>query len=93
MISLCLSPIGRIDFYMYYYKYTSQALITVAEDCLVTSLVISSVDISDLDENDIRVIVQNNYSGQLAGETDDQSNERQQNIVKLIAAAISSSKK
>jgi hypothetical protein len=93
LISLCLSPIGRIDFYMYYYKYTSQALITVAEDCLVTSLVISSVDISDLDENDIRVIVQNNYSGQLAGETDDQSDERQQNIVKLITAAISSGKK
>ncbi|KAN0072623.1 hypothetical protein V8E54_009552 [Elaphomyces granulatus] len=88
-----LGGIGRIDFYMYYYKYTSQALITVAEDCLVTSLVISSVDISDLDENDIRVIVQNNYSGQLAGETDDQSNERQQNIVKLITAAISSNKK
>ena len=73
---------------MYYYKYTSQALTSVAEDCLVTSLVVSSVDVKDLAENDIRVIVQNNYSGKLEGETDEQSNARLQNIVKLITSAI-----
>jgi hypothetical protein len=83
-----LGGVGRIDFYMYYYKYTSQALTSVAEDCLVTSLVVSSVDVKDLDENDIRVIVQSNYSGKLEGETEEQSNARLQNIVKLITSAI-----
>ena len=78
---------------MYYYKYTSQAITTVAEDCLVTSLVISSVDVTNLDENDIRVIVESNYSGKLEGETDDASNKRLENIVKTISDAVTSSKK
>lgn len=78
---------------MYYYKYTSSALTSVAEDCLVTSLVISSVDVTNLDENDIRVIVESNYSGQLEGETDDASNKRLQTIVKTIVEAVTSSKK
>lgn len=77
---------------MYYYKYKSEALTSVAEDCLVTSLVISSVDIRDLDENDIRVIVQSNYSGKLENETDEQANTRLQNIVQLITSAVKSSK-
>lgn len=77
---------------MYYYKYTSNALTSVAEDCLVTSLVISSVDIKDLDENDVRVIVQNNYSGKLEGETDEASNARLEKIVNLIIDAVKKSK-
>ena len=77
---------------MYYYKYTSDALTSVAEDCLVTSLVISSVDIKDLDENDVRVIVQNNYSGKLEGETDEESNARLEKIVNLITDAVKKSK-
>ncbi|KAH0559935.1 hypothetical protein GP486_003541 [Trichoglossum hirsutum] len=87
-----LGGIGRIDFYMYYYKYTSSALTSVAKDCLVTSLVISSVDIRGLDENDIRVIVQSNYGSKLPNKTDDEANKRLQNIVKLIVDDLKSSK-
>lgn len=77
---------------MYYYKYTSSALTTIAEDCLVTSLVISSVDVKDLDDNDVRVVLQRNYSGKLANETAEQSSERLDKMVKLITDAVSKSK-
>lgn len=77
---------------MYYYKYTSSVLTTVAEDCLVTSLVISSVDVKGLDDNDVRVIVQNNYSGKLDNETEEQSAVRLEKIVTLITDAVSKSK-
>ena len=78
---------------MYYYKYASSSLTSVTEDCLVTSLVISSVDVSNLDENDIRVIVESNYSGQLEGETNEASDKRLEKIVKTISDAVTSSKK
>ncbi|ORY17164.1 hypothetical protein BCR34DRAFT_449133, partial [Clohesyomyces aquaticus] len=56
-----LGGLNRIDFYMFYYKYTSKSLTAVTEDCLVTSLVISSVNVKDLEPNDIKVIIQNQY--------------------------------
>jgi hypothetical protein len=47
---------------MFYYKFTSKSLSEVTEDCLITSLVISSVDPRELNGNDIKVILENNYS-------------------------------
>ena len=73
---------------MYHCKYTFTAPTTVAEDCLMTSLVISSVDARNSDENDIRVKVQSNYSGELENETEEQSNERLEKTVKLITDAV-----
>ena len=78
---------------MYYYRYSSTSLTTTAEDCLVTFLVISSVDVSDLNENDIRVIVESNYSDQLKSETNVQSNKNFAKPIKLIPDAVNTSNK
>ena len=74
---------------MFYYKYTSKSLSEVTEDCLITSLVVSSVDTSGLNANDIRVLVQNNYSAKLANESEEDVTKRQQKIVDVLLANFS----
>jgi hypothetical protein len=79
---------GRIDFYMFYYKYTSKSLSEVTSDCLITSLVISSVDPGELNGNDVSVILENNYSAKAQGETDEMVKDRLEKIKELIMKEI-----
>jgi hypothetical protein len=88
-VMICLQfTTGRIDFYMFYYKYTSASLTQVTEDCLITSLVLSSVDPKELDANDINVILENNYSAKAPGETDEAVNKRLEKIKELVMKEI-----
>jgi hypothetical protein len=76
---------------MFYYKFTSKSLSEVTEDCLITSLIISSVDPRELDENAINIILQNSHSAKAPEETDDMVNERLVKIKGLIMKEIQSS--
>jgi hypothetical protein len=76
---------------MFYYKFTSKSLSEVTEDCLITSLVISSVDPRELNGNDIKVILENNYSARAPGETNEVVNERLVKIKDLIMKEIKDS--
>jgi isopentenyldiphosphate isomerase len=76
---------------MFYYKYTSKSLSEVTEDCLITSLVLSSVDPRDLKENDVDVILENNYSARAPGETDEVVNARLVKIKELVMKEIKDS--
>jgi hypothetical protein len=73
---------------MFYYKYTSKSLSEVTSDCLITSLVISSVDPGELNGNDVSVILENNYSAKAQGETDEMVKDRLEKIKELIMKEI-----
>jgi hypothetical protein len=76
---------------MFYYKYTSKSLSEVTEDCLITSLVISSVDPRELNGNDINVILENNYSARAPGETEEVVDGRLVKIKELVMKEIKNS--
>ncbi|KAJ9657963.1 hypothetical protein H2201_007970 [Coniosporium apollinis] len=71
-----LGRIGRIDYFLFYYRFSSSFLSTMIEDCLVTSAVFSSVVMDDLDEDKLLATVHNEYSIGLDGETYEQVEER-----------------
>ena len=73
---------------MFYYKYHSKSLSEVTQDCLITSLVVSSVDTSGLQPNDLRVLVQNNYAAALPGEKSEDISARQKKILDLLLANL-----
>jgi hypothetical protein len=52
----------RVDYLLYYYKYSSKAITDVCEEMLLQCWVISSPDVSDLDPNTLNVILQQGYA-------------------------------
>nr|POF19955.1 hypothetical protein CFP56_52204 [Quercus suber] len=70
---------------MFYYKYTSDSLTKVTEDCLIYSLIISSVEIGDLIDEDVRTIVQTTYSTPLPNEAPEDTKKREETIVAMVA--------
>ncbi|EON68563.1 hypothetical protein W97_07821 [Coniosporium apollinis CBS 100218] len=75
-----LGRIGRIDYFLFYYRFRSSSLSTKVEDCLVTSAVFSSVVMDDLNEDELLATVHNEYAMGLEGETCEQIKERQEKI-------------
>lgn len=71
---------GRIDYFLFYYRFSSSSLSTMVEDCLVTSAVFSSVVMDDLNEDELLATVHNEYAVGLDGETCEQVKERQEKI-------------
>jgi hypothetical protein len=90
--AITAGPIGgvtRVDYYFYYYKFTSASLSDVSEDVLAYSCIISSVDIKDLTSNDVAVLVQTSYAKN-AEESDVDYTKRLNGIRKTILEAMES---
>ncbi|KAJ9641118.1 hypothetical protein H2199_005786 [Coniosporium tulheliwenetii] len=79
---------GRIDYFLFYYRFSSSFLSTMIEDCLVTSAVFSSVVMDGLNEDKLLATVHNEYSIGLDGETYEQVEERQEKIDDIFEKAL-----
>ncbi|EME86460.1 uncharacterized protein MYCFIDRAFT_206826 [Pseudocercospora fijiensis CIRAD86] len=86
--ALWLTSTGRLDCYFFYYRFGSTTITSVAEDCLITSLVFSSVDSSRLHANDIRRLVESAYSAPLPNEQYETSRHRTKMIERQILSAL-----
>lgn len=74
-----LGGVYRIDLHMFAYEYTSEQLTKHCQKVVAVSVVLSSADISKLDDNTLKVIVQETYA--------DSAPEKMQNIYKQIKEA------
>merc|ERR1719150_1962318 len=58
-----LGNICKVDYYMFAYQYTSEALMSVAENVVCVSVVISSVDTEDLKKTDVDNLLVMSFGG------------------------------
>ncbi|KXS94034.1 hypothetical protein AC578_1707 [Pseudocercospora eumusae] len=80
--------IGRLDCYFFYYRFGSTTIASVAEDCLITSLVFSSVDSSRLHANDLCRLVEPAYSASLPNEQYETTRQRTKSIERQLLNAL-----
>lgn len=76
--------IGRIDIYMFYYKFASPHVARMLSNCLITSLVVSMVEPSKLRLDDVRALAKAPYSSPLPGESEREADERLERIENLL---------
>ena len=61
-----MDPIGgisRLDVLFMSYSFESQALVTVAQNMVACYVVKSSIDLSQMDDNTLRIIIDDSFSG------------------------------
>ncbi|KAI1123317.1 hypothetical protein F5Y10DRAFT_270180 [Nemania abortiva] len=57
-----LGGVYRLDIHMYSYQYTSEQLTSITKNVVAMTVVLSSVDTKQLDDNTLRIIVQKCYA-------------------------------
>ncbi|KAM3422346.1 hypothetical protein BST61_g2705 [Cercospora zeina] len=80
--------IGRIDCYMFYYRFQSPDLSSILENCLVTSLIVSAVSPSKLHFENLPLLARAPYSSPLPGESDEKADARLVKIENMLLSEM-----
>ncbi|KAL1842721.1 hypothetical protein VTJ49DRAFT_4359 [Mycothermus thermophilus] len=83
-----LGGVYRVDYFLYYYKFTSQAITSVCQEVLLQCWAISSVDVKQLNANTLDVILQQGYT-QEEGETEEAFYNRLKKLKKSVLDELS----
>ncbi|PPJ59799.1 hypothetical protein CBER1_04342 [Cercospora berteroae] len=83
--------IGRIDCYLFYYKFQSPELSSILDNCLVTSLIVSAVSPSKLHFEHLAPLAMAPYSSPLPGESDEKADARLEKIQNMLLAEMQAS--
>ena len=76
--------IGRIDCYMFYYKFASPHLDRILQNCLVSSFIVSMVEPSKLCLDNLQFLSKAAYSSPLPGESERDADLRLENIKRML---------
>ncbi|KAF2214534.1 hypothetical protein CERZMDRAFT_95797 [Cercospora zeae-maydis SCOH1-5] len=80
--------IGRIDCYMFYYKFQSPDLSSILDNCLVTSLIVSAVSPSKLHFENLSPLAKAPYSSPLPGESNEKAGARLAKIENMLLSEM-----
>jgi hypothetical protein len=85
------ASLDRVDYLLYYYKFTSKAITSVCEEMLLQCWVISSVNVDQLNTNTLNVILQQGYSPE-KGETEVRFLQRLEKMKSQVIAELDNDK-